>query len=124
MSSTVFLLMPRRSPTSRYDCPAATNSNARFFWRSVLTRWPGWRPKRTRRAQIELQPCLGDQENAPRLEFPQRVKQIDRRAALAGQLADQHHIDIACLGQRHDLIALGAIIFGARSRFLPPPPRN
>ena len=58
---------------------------------------------------------------APRLEFAQRVKQIDRRAALAGQLADQHHIDIARLGQRHDLLALGAIILGARSRFLPDP---
>ena len=30
MANTVFLLMPRRSPTSRYDCPAATNSSARF----------------------------------------------------------------------------------------------
>ena len=101
--------------------PGSHQLQRAFFLRSVLTRWPGWRLKRTRRAQIELQPCLGDQGNAPRLEFPQRVKQIDRRAALAGQLAYQHHIDIACLGQRHDLIALGAIIFGARSRFLPPP---
>ena len=63
-----------------------------------------------RRAQIELQARLGDQGNALHLEFAQRVKQIDRRAAPTGQLGDQDHVDIARLGQRHDLLALGAII--------------
>jgi hypothetical protein len=44
----------------------------------------------------------------------QGLHQVLRRAAPAAELCDQDRVDLARLRQRHDLLALGAVVFRTR----------
>ena len=61
-------------------------------------------------AQIELQAGLSNQGDVPGLQVLQRMEQVAHRAAPAGELGDEDNIDLACLGERKDFFALGAVL--------------
>ena len=70
-------------------------------------------------AQVELQACLGDQGDVPRLQVLQCVEQVEHRAAPAGEIRDEDDVDLARLSEHQNLLALGAVVLGARAGFLP-----
>jgi hypothetical protein len=52
------------------------------------------------------------------VQIIERLHQVLRASPPARQLGDQDGVDLACLGELHHLLALGAVVLGPRSRFL------
>ena len=99
--------------------PERTRSRSRSRSNSDERRHQGGDEFALRAAQIELQAGLGDERDVPRLQILQGVEQIEHRAAPAGQFSDEDDIDLAGLGEREDLLALGPVILGTGAGFLP-----
>ena len=71
------------------------------------------------RTEVELQSGLSNHRDAPRLQIVQRVKEIQRRVAPAGQFGDENCVDVACLGEREYFLARHPVVLCSGSRFLP-----
>jgi hypothetical protein len=69
-----------------------------------------------RRREVEGQAAHGDDGDAPGLKFLKGVQQVEGAAAPAGQLRDEDRVNLAPLGERHNLASLGTVGPRAGSR--------
>ena len=61
---------------------------------------------------------LSKHAHLPAVQVVEGLHQVLRAAAPAAQLRDQDRIDLPGLRERHDLVALGAVILGPRRGLL------
>ena len=71
-----------------------------------------------RGAKVEAETRLGEHADLPAMEVVQRLHEVLGAAAPTRQLGDKDGIDLTRLGDSHHLLALGAIVPGARGGFL------
>src|SRR5215468_4150424 len=64
-------------------------------------------------AEVEAEPRLRQDADLPAVEVIERLNEVLGAATPARQLGDEDGIDLACLRERHDLLALNAIVLGA-----------
>jgi hypothetical protein len=67
---------------------------------------------------VRMSSVLGQHADLRAMQVIKGLHQILGRATPAGKLGDQDGLDLTRPGQRHDLLAFGAVVVGAGRRLL------